>query len=143
MKTNLRYVSNVIRMVFLQGDMLPIRIVLANASFMRAISLGIDYDAFSRPAYGISAQIAPQWAWAVLFLLHGIGEYWRVIDPVHRPRWALLTNAYGFLIWFVATVGVTMSIGSFSPTLAMDWSMLLAAGWMLFRTGRNTSSIPE
>ena len=138
----MRYLAHLSRIVFVQGDMLPVRTLLANGSFLIALSMAIDRDAFARPAYGLLAAMAPQWIWAAAFLLHSIGEYSH-LSRIGRPSWMVLAvNIYGFVLWFMWTLSLAIEVGTFAPTQAMAWSMVAASGWALFCTERRGQPEP-
>lgn len=129
-----RFVALVIK-VALFADTTTIRIILANASLLWVVASIIDPTAFHRPGFAVMAQLAPLWVWAAGFLLHFVGVYWRLFDPVSRPVWALAVNASGFFLWFTSTAAINVALGSFTPGSALEWTLCGASAWALYRTG--------
>jgi hypothetical protein len=122
------------------ADTSTIRVLLGNASMLWVYGLMKVYifggqHVFEREAYYYMAQLAPDWAWAIAFLFHGLGVYWRIYDSKSRSTWALLINGAGFLIWFVSTLSINVAIGQFLPSSSLEWTLVFASGWALYRTG--------
>ena len=79
--------------------------------------------------------LAGSTVWAVLFMLHFLGVYWRTYDPISRPTPALVINSLGFLLWFYTTVSLNFYIGALSPSTALEITMCGASAWALYKTG--------
>lgn len=139
--SRLMYARSVCVTVIKYGDTTTIRLLLANASFLYAALLCIYPDSFSRHGYELMAQAADEAIWAALFIVHGIGVYWRIFDPVPRPKWALTVNTLGFLVWGVSTLAFNVALGRVTPTSAMEWTLCLASAWSLLRTGFTKESV--
>ena len=128
-------VKDTTRIVFIEADVLTIRTLLAFASLLSALSLMIEPDKFLRPSYELVAKFGTEWMWAIYFILHAAGITWRIYErSVSRPKWALLINAWGFSIWFVSTVSMSIVAGVGIP-LSLSITMCAASGWALYRTG--------
>lgn len=129
------YATYTTKRVFLGADTITIRLLLAWASFFSAISLALDSDKFERPAYAIVQMFGTEHMWAAYFFLHFIGVHWRMLDPVSRPRCALVINAFGFAVWFVSTASLCWAVGNVGITTSMAFTLCIASGWALYRTG--------
>jgi hypothetical protein len=121
--------------VALFADTTTIRIILANASALWVVAAIADPGAFDRPGFVVMAHLAPMWVWAIGFLLHFAGVYWRLFDPISRPIWALAVNAFGFFLWFTSTAAINLALGTFTPGSALEWTLCGASAWALYRTG--------
>lgn len=139
--TRIRYYRRVLRVVFIEGDTNTIRVLLAGASFFYAAGLLLPLQTFSRPAFVGMRELAPEWVWATLFALHAIGVGWRQVDLVPRPNWAFAINALGIGLWLLYIGLVTLAIGEYTPSTAMEITVLLAALVALVRTGFNDEPI--
>lgn len=82
------------------------------------------------------AAVGEQGFWAVAFLLHFAGTYWRMLDPVPRPKWALIINAYGVFVWGFMTISLNVAQGYWAPGTALECVMVSLSGWALFRTAK-------
>lgn len=131
----LRYCWVMFNRVFFQADTTTIRLILANGSFVWAFSLLLDPHAFDRRVYTLMDSLAPQPVWMVLFALHFMGVYWRLLDVKARIWWALAVNGLGFALWFISTAAINVAVGTFSQTSSLELTMVAASGWALFRTG--------
>lgn len=91
---------------------------------------------FSRPAYAIMA-LWPGgiWLWFVLFMAHGIGVHWRIVDPVERQHWALAINVLGLAVWAYSTASLCISLGQILPTVALEVVVIFFGFWVMVRTG--------
>jgi hypothetical protein len=125
----------VTRRVFLEADTTTVRIILAWASLVWAVSITFDHNTFARPAYGLIRQMGPSWVWAVALTLHFVGVHWRIYDRRGRPAWGVAINAYGLSIWLCLTICMNLSIGAWAPSTAMEQVMCAFSAWALYRTG--------
>lgn len=123
------------------ADTLTIRLLLATASLGVAVCLAFGHDVMSRHGYEILRQGGPAQMWAAGFVLHFAGVVWRVYDFQPRPRWALCINFFGFSIWALWTLGLNVALGGVTPGTALEWTLVAASGWALYRTGLNDESV--
>lgn len=136
-----RYCVMAAKVVFFSADTSTIRLLLAWASFMYGGSIAFHLifhsgDFFAeRPAYALMRMVASGWGWVVIFMVHFLGVHWRVLDPKERVWAGLIVNTYGFLIWFYSTLCTNIAIGMVLPSSALEWTMIFASGWALYRTG--------
>lgn len=131
------YAKAVTLAVFTQADTMTIRLLLANASCLWALGALHEPSLFDRPMYAVMSQFVDQYVWAMGFMLHFIGVYWRIYDPVSRPIWGLLVNGLGFVLWSICTIATNAAGNGFSPTTALECTLCVASGWALYRTGLN------
>lgn len=129
------YAKAVTKSVFTNADTMTIRLLLANASFLWALGALHEPTFFDRPMYAVMSQFGNQYVWSLGFILHFIGVYWRIYDPVSRPFWGLLVNGLGFVLWSICTIAINSSVNGFSPTTALECTLCVASGWALYRTG--------
>ena len=90
---------------------------------------------FQRPAYALMRELSGEWGWVLIFTIHFFGVHWRVLDPKERVWAGLLVNFYGFFIWLYSTISVNLSLGLLLPSSAVEWTMIFASAWALYRTG--------
>jgi len=149
MRTRLadRYCIQVAKLVFFTADTLTVRLLLAAASLGYAVLL-LWPDAwggervFERPAYALMAIVPGQeWTWAALFLLHFIGVHWRALDPKERIGWGLAVNTLGVGIWAYSTAALNLANGTILPGQALEWTLVFAAAWALYRTGLSAETV--
>lgn len=136
-----RHCVVVARHVFFTADTLTIRLLLAAASFFYAllllwpIAIGGPH-LFERPAYALMAYVpGGELTWGALFFAHFIGVHWRALDPVRRVNWGLAVNILGTVIWAYSTASINLGLRMLSPTTALEWTMVAASAWALYRTG--------
>ena len=116
-------------------DPMTIRFALGIASIVWAIAMFIGPYTFSRRGWFILSDISNETVWAVIFLLHGVATFWRLLDPISRPGWALVVNCYGWFIWFFVALATNLALGAFSPGGAMEWTMVAMQTFVIIRTG--------
>lgn len=129
-----RVVKRYVSPLLWEFDTVTIRMILATASACFATALLSSGQPFSREAYSIMEAVGHEVFWALAFLLHTIGTYWRLAEAKSRPKWALCINAYGAFIWSFATVSITVALGYLVPTLALAYVVVPLAFWALIRT---------
>ncbi|MFL9668982.1 hypothetical protein WIX39_018680 [Variovorax sp. AB1(2024)] len=138
---NERNCVRVFKLIFFTADTITVRLLLAGASFFYAVLLVWPASAgepalFDRPAYALMALVpGGEWTWATAFLLHWAGVHWRAIDPVERVPWGLAVNILGLVIWSYSTAALNISLGRILPGTALEWTMVAASAWALYRTG--------
>lgn len=133
----MRYWKGIVELVFYRADTLTVRLLLANASILWAFGVMVFPAAFTRRGWEIMS-VVPHWIWAVAFLLHGIGVYWRIFESAQRIKWALAINALGLAVWLLSTVLINVAMGEFAVGTSLEWIMCFASAWALYRTGLNT-----
>lgn len=143
-----RYCIIIFNLVFRTADTITVRLILAWASIGYSLLLLWPHAVnalhltevpvrtyFQRHTYQLMAVIASDWCWAAAFMLHGIGVHWRILDPKERVHWGLAVNILGVLIWAYSTASVNIAWSNIGPTTALEWTMVVASGWALYRTG--------
>lgn len=129
-----------IRRAFIESDTNTVRVLIAIASFVYAVSLWLTPDLFKRD-YWEPMRVFSEGTWAWIFFTHFIGVAWRQFDTTPRPFIAFLISAYGLLVWFVTTGMLTQHSGHFAPTNALEATMIFAGLVALIRTGLNDDKI--
>lgn len=137
----LPYLKYVTLSILHNADTVTIRVILAMASLGFAACLLFGADVFERQGYHLVRKLGTEEWWSVLFVLHFLGVIWRVYDPVERIRWALVINAFGFALWAVMTLLINFSLGAVTPGTALEWTLVFASGWALYRTGLHGETV--
>jgi hypothetical protein len=144
-----RYCIRIFKLVFFTADTITVRLLMAGASFFYAVLLVWPAGAgelrlFDRPAYALMALVpGGEWTWATAFMLHFIGVHWRALDPVERVGWGLSVNILGVVIWAYSTAALNISLGRILPGTALEWIMVAASAWALYRTGLRREVVSE
>ena len=132
----------VARLVFYTADTTTVRLLLAWASAGYAILLVVPFFVpdmqhyFARSAFSLMAWLpGGEWAWFTLLMLHFVGVHWRIIEQRERVAVGIAVNALGFGLWLFSTTALTIGLGRVTPTAALEWVIILFAGWALYRTG--------
>lgn len=132
----MKVIERYVKPLLFQHDAVTIRWILATASIFYAAALVSSNIPFTREAYSIMAAVGEQWFWAGAFFAHFAGTYWRMMDPVPRPRPALIINAYGVFIWAFMTISLNVASGYWAPGTALECVMVGLSAWALFRTAK-------
>lgn len=135
------YMRYVTLTIFRNADTVTIRLLLAVASIGFAACLVLGDGVFDRPGYHLMRKFGNEWFWATLFVLHYLGVVWRLYDPVERIGWAIVVNSFGFVIWAIMTLCLNLSLGSVTPGTALEWTLVFASGWALYRTGLHGETV--
>lgn len=115
------------------SSVLPVRLILAIASFITAVSFAINlnevlscYNAVTRPA--------PNWAWAVLYASNSAALWWRIFSRKPRAGASRVVNSFTFGLYFASVC--TSGIGSsyLSPGSSAEAVLCLMALWVAVRT---------
>lgn len=120
--------------IFTEVDTMTVRIVMGWASMIFAALLVASQQPFTKDAYGIMEAIAPQWAWALVFLGYGIGTVYLVYSKRHRAKWNLVFNIYGFLLWGFCLISMVVALGYISPIMAPYLLLIPLMAWSIVRT---------
>lgn len=126
---------NVSRSVFWRAHPATIRMLLALASLGWFLCILLGAANVGPNNYRYMWMIMPEWLWAVLFLFHFAGTFWRLFDPEPRVGWALGLNILGFLLWFMLTCSTNFAAGHFIPGSCLEVVTCGFAAWALIRTG--------
>jgi hypothetical protein len=132
-----RYFRLVTAAVFWHSDTTAVRALMAVASVFSALGLWFTEETFQRPGFEAMAYVASENTWASLFMLHAAGVFWRVYDPVSRPRLGFAISAFGIGLWMFSTALIYYAIGKYSFATGMELAVVMAAFIALLRTGLN------
>lgn len=75
------------------------------------------------------------WTWTTMFVAHWAGVHWRMLDVVRRDGWAFAVNALGLFIWAYSTIAISVALGAFYPSMALEIVVNVFCFWVLIRTG--------
>lgn len=132
----------VAKLVFYTADTTTTRLLLAWASAGYAILLVLPRFTsdmqyyFARPAFALMAVVpGGEWTWFTLLMVHFVGVHWRIIEQRERVKIGIAVNALGLGLWLYSTIALNLSLGRPTPTAALEWVIILFAGWALYRTG--------
>lgn len=134
MRGEMRYWRGIVELVFYRADTITVRLLLANASILWAVGVMFYPDTFTRRGWEIM-RLVPHWAWALAFMMHGLGVYWRIFESKQRTGWALAVNALGLAVWLLSTILINIAVGEFAVGTSLEWIMCAASAWALYRTG--------
>lgn len=130
-----------LKLIFFTADTTTVRLMLAVASSFYGgflcYHLALGTGLFERPAYALMSKAGPEWAWALAFLLHAGLSAWRIVEPRELVKLGFVINSFGLVLWLSSTVCMNIALGALLPTTAAEWTMILASGWALYRTGWN------
>jgi len=130
-----RSVQRVVREIVLGSDTTTIRILLANASLLWAIMMLTQPGILLHPSFDIMMSIASKPVWVIAFLLHFVGVYWKAYNVKSKGDRCMITNGYGFMLWFFTTVSTNYYVGAMDPGTALEIVICGASAWALYKTG--------
>lgn len=128
-------IFDISRSVFWQAHPATIRMVLALASLLWAVTILQHPQILLRPPYQYMPTVLPWWGWVVGFTLYFVGVFWRIYDSKSRVNLALAVNILGCLLWFTLTICVNLAAGRFIPGTSLELVTCFFAAWALIRTG--------
>lgn len=130
------HVKHVTRELLRFQDPRPIRMILAFASLLWAVSAWRHPEAFDLPQYTFLRSFnrehltSNMCAWA--FFFHFATVVWQVYDPTYRQKWSLAVNAYGLALWTFVTLCINIAIGFLSSGTGAEWALVSAAAYALY-----------
>lgn len=119
--------------VFFLGDTVTVRAILMVASLGQAVGFYLPLHTIDRP-YFADMRWLPAWAWGSLYMLHAAGQWWRFRSGPNMVA-GFVVNFYGFLLWTFTTLLGCFASGTYSPTTALEWTVITVLGVALIRTG--------
>lgn len=122
------------RYLFWFTDTTLLRLVLGVSSLLFAIALALPDTIFDPDRFAVTLYVPYRTVWIVLFLLHFLGVFWRLIDARHRVRWALTVNSLGCVLWLGVAISTFMVYG-FSLSVVVEGMLGILSVWVLYRTG--------
>lgn len=123
----------IFRIAFLQGDTTTVRTIMLAASIFKAIGFLPPFDPMAWPANAYMI-FMPGWAWAIAFVLHAGGVWWRFTDKPNNLA-GFVVNGYGIALWGWTTASGMFALGTYTPDSGMEIAVVLAAFLALYRTG--------
>ena len=116
--------------VLFDTDLVGVRVTLACAEVLWAITLLWPGDTFSRDTYAIMRSMMSESLWGLLFALTAWTQWSLVIIGDFRCAFARYFAAWNALLWL--TVTTTMYISVYPPPAAIsgETTLALAACWI-------------
>lgn len=115
------------------SDFIATRITLALAELAWAIMLFWPGDTFERPTYQFMSELAPELAWALVFLLSSAAQISIALSGSCNTVFARAFGVWNAALWII-TVG-TMLWAVYPPPAAIggEFALMLAAIWIGIR----------
>ncbi len=133
-----RYFWFVVRHIFWYSDSLQTRAVMGTCSIGWSVSLIVETSPMTAPAYSLM-RILPPWVWSILFGVHGVLAWWRILEKRERKEAAFWTNLTGVIVWLGYVLAVDIAVGHLAPTTILEACMILLLTCATINTGRNES----
>lgn len=115
------------------SDFIATRITLAIAELAWAVMLFWPGDTFARPTYTFMADLAPELAWAVVFLFSGVAQIMIALTNACNTTFARAFGVWNAALWII-TVG-TMLASVYPPPAAIggELALMLSSIWIGIR----------
>ena len=119
--------------VLFDTDLVGVRVTLACAEVLWAITLLWPGDTFARDTYALMRAMMSESLWGLLFALTAWTQWSLVIIGDFRCRFARYFAAWNALLWL--TVTATMYLSVYPPPAAIsgETALALAACWIFVR----------
>lgn len=145
-----------LKYVFLRDRMLMSRFGIACGSMLWAIQLALPIQLFptaeqiaaggGRTTYTLMATIAPEWAWALAFMVHSVWAFYTLLTGVRNTVTLACDGFLGCLLWTTSTLACFAShwpqhlpfwsaLEEYPPPAAMSADLIMAfyAWWHMIR----------
>lgn len=127
-----RIVSGMCAALF-DSDLIATRLTLALAELTWAVMLLWPGDTFSRPTYTVMGHIAPETAWALVFLSTSLIQYSIVALDSCRSQWAHRFASWNALLWVTTIVCMLMSVYPPPAAVGGEIALMTSAIWIWVR----------
>jgi hypothetical protein len=126
--------ERVLRIAF-YGNQHSARFLLATAETIWFISLIWPGETFGRPTYSVMSQIAPELAWAAIFLATAICQWHIFLNGNYHTRLSVVFSGWNMTLWWFISVSMYLSV--YPPPAAISGELALAFGasWVYVRSG--------
>lgn len=151
LKFRIVYLWTIFLRLFLFGDTIAIRVLMAAASIVFGSVLIVHPDTFDRKSFTVMALVVNQFdwgralgpvvVWSALFYLHGFGVFWRIVERRARIGFAVAINWLGVVIWIAEFTLTNVALGEFAAGNALELPATVALFIALCRTGLNDEKI--
>ena len=127
-----RIVDPLTRAIF-DSDLISTRLTLGLAELCWCLMLLWPGDTFNRPTYTLIGQMAPEWAWSVIFGVTSFLQFAIVLRADFHKTWARVFATWNAGLW-IATVGAMM-LSVYPPPAAIggELALAVAASWIWAR----------
>jgi hypothetical protein len=112
--------------------------MLAVAEFLWAITLFMPGNTFDRPTYTLLASIAPEFVWALAFVLMGSLQTYILIKGDYHDRLAVWFAASNMTFWTFVCITMVLSISPFPAAISGEIALAIGASWVFIRSGKKT-----
>ncbi len=119
-----------------EDNLTGIRVLLAFAELVWAITLYWPGETFGRPTYNGMASLASEIEWAAVFLISAILQGYVLYRGVFSGWLASSFAAWNSVLWVFVCASMYLSV--FPPPAAISGELSLAMGavWVFFNTDR-------
>lgn len=139
---SLSYLRKRLYEIVWNSDMVTTRVSLAIGSLVWGVLLLWPTVLFtpSRTTYRLMAEIANEWTWGIIFVVHALVSIQQLIAREIRHNLIIANNLVGCVLWTSTTVACFashfQSWETYSPPAAMsaDIAFVLASFWLLTKT---------
>lgn len=131
--------------LILYSDTTPTRFFLAMVTTLWAAGLLVPGDTFDRKVYFYMKLIVgeenAEMKWAFLWTVLSVAQWWRIFTSVSRPYVALAINSFSLAMFSACCFSIIFSqMRPFPAAMAPDMACMMAALWILIRTGVKSES---
>ena len=132
-----------IAFLFLQSDLYAARFACAMSAFLWSVALLWPGETFARPTYTVLAQVMPETAWALVFLLVSVTQFFILFSGKYDDRLAVWFSAINAALW--AYVVISMYLSVYPPPAAISGEVVVGwlAMWVYIRSGWRLGKLPE
>lgn len=119
--------------VLFDSDLIASRLMLACAELIWAAMLLWPGDTFSRKAYEIMREVAPETAWGLAFLAFGLVQLYVLLTARYNTAFARAFAGLNSAIWCFVTFTMMFSIKPPAAALSGDIVLAMVSLWIFVR----------
>ena len=119
--------------LFLHSDVEPLRFFIALSSLLWGFLLFWPGETFDRQTYALMGQMAPETAWAIAHLVHGVTAVGSIFSGAKGRLVWVLDPILGCLLWTTSAVAMMASVFPVPAAIAPHIVGAAVSWWLLVR----------
>lgn len=120
------------------SDLHGVRLMLAMAELLWAVTLLLPGNTFDRPTYQVMSQVMSEPAWGLIFLLMGTTQLSILLSGIYHDRFPVWFSAINSSYWWFVCISMILSVSPFPAAISGEVALAVGASWVWVRSGYQT-----
>ena len=126
--------TSILSLIFL-SQLHGLRFILGLSEFIWAVTLTLPGNTFNRPTYTVMASFMSECAWAVLFAIMGLCQWFIIYKQDYHSKFAIIFAGCNSIFWWFVVMSMVVSVAPFPAAISGEVGLAVGAAWIFIRSG--------